>query len=334
MTHEILHGHVRIVIDAIFDRVRPDDPKKTDEYWEHIFARFRAHMLGESEGNKLIDSARSVLLSYCCIVPTMGSLTQLPSRPRITTRGTKVGEVGIPTEASILRRRLEEENRNISEIIVHVLDLFYFYDEDFDSYNRAVWSSWRAVPSVLRDVRQYVLRMLLARTSLDRGDDIERFARARNQLKENLAQLNADCGSDAVLEGALSLLSLAVEPNVTERTAEANHPLYQPFSAAIRIVDFAKNCLASGVVRQGLFRDDFLGSLNGESGLEFAFTPGRFADRSVHSVAEFIAWRARSNNTLSAEEDGEERRTAWLFLACGRLPDVAGKRFVNLEVGK
>jgi hypothetical protein len=334
MTHEILHGHVRIIIDAIFDRVRSDDPKKTEDYWQHIFARFRAHMLGDADGNKLIDSARSVLLAYCCMVPTMGSLTQLPSRPTAAMWGTKVGEFGIPLQASVLRRRLEEENHNISEIIVHVLDLFYFYDEDFDSYNRAVWSSWRAVPSVLRDVRQYVLRMLLAQTSLDRGDEIERFARARHQLEENIAQLNTDCGPDAVLERALKLLSLTVEPNLTDRTAEANHPLFQPFSAAIRIVDFARNCLASGVVRQDLFREDFIKSLNGESGLHFAFTPGQFADRSVHSVAEFTAWRARSNGSLSDEENGEERQTAWLFLACGRLPLLDGQEFVDLEVEK
>lgn len=331
MTHEILHGHVRDIIDPVFDRVRPDDPKKTDEFWEHIFARFRKHMLEGSKDAKLIDSARSVLLAYCCMVPTMGSLTQLPNKPTEGARGTTVGELVVPDLASVLRRRLEEENHNISEIIVHVLDLFYFYDDDFESYNRAVWSSWRTVPAVLRDVRQYTLRMLLALTSSDRGDDIERFARARNQLRESVSQLNSDLKGDSVLEGVIRQLSLTVETNVTQRTAEANHPLFQPFSAALRIVDFAKNCLASGKVREALFREDFIRSDTDEAGLEFEFKAGEFSDRHVHSVAEFIAWRARSNGGGLPDEAAAERRAAWLFLACGTLPVVAGQRFANAE---
>jgi hypothetical protein len=330
MTHEILHGHVRDIIGAIFDRVRLDDPKKTEKFWNEIFLRFRKHMLSGLEDCRLIDSARSVFLSYCCMVTEMGSLTQLPVKPTETTRGKEFGAIKVPVDPAVLRRRLEEEDRSISEIIVHTLDSFYFYDDNFESYSRAVWSSWRTVPVVLRDVRQYVLRMLLAGTSIDAGDEIGRFARSRNRLRQSMSQLNVELGGDAVLERAIELLNRANDPGVTERTAEANHPLFQPFYAALRIVDFARSCLASGIVKGALFNEDFL-KVFSESDLDFGFTPGEFSDRRVRSVAEFTAWRARSRENGGFDEGAAERRTAWLFLALGRLSET-GRRGSALEV--
>jgi hypothetical protein len=333
MTHEILHGHVRDVVDAIFDRIRPDEPKKIGDFWIHIFKRFCAQMDGDLKGGKLIDSARAVLLAYCCVVQRMGSLTHLPAKPRWDDgRGLRLGEVIIPDSAPILRQQLEQEVHNISEIMVHVLDLYYFYDDDFESYNRAVWSSWKEVPSVLRDVRQYVLRMLLAKASSetsaekssDDGDEIGRFARARNQLRESIVRLSSDLGGNAVLERALMLLQLSPEDGITERTAEGNHALFQPFWAALVVVDFVRNCIASGKVREALFPSDIVGEIDGEAGFQLEFTPGVFSDRRVPSVAEFTAWRARSRNGDLVDEAVLERQSAWLFLACGRLPLITG----------
>jgi hypothetical protein len=275
---------------------------------------------GSPQDMKLIDSVRSVLLSYCCLARDMGSLTQLPSQRAAVRDATRIGQMEIPEDDSQLRRLLEEEDRSISEIIVHSLDLFYFYFDNFDPYNRAVWASWRRVPSVLRDVRQYVLRMLLACTSLDTGEIISRFARARNQALDSISRLNNDLGRDAILDEAVRLLSLPKEKGVKQRTAEANHPLFQPFFAAVRIVDLARHCFASGRVRAALFHDEIVKSFSSDSDLDFGFVAGQFSDRPVRSVAEFTAWRSRSDATLMQDASAVERRTAWLFIACGSLP--------------
>lgn len=319
MTHEILHGHVRDLLYAIFDRVRADDIGNIDEFWTQIFLRFQAHMNGSCSDNKLIDSVRSVLLSYCCMTPYMGSLTHLPTKPSQHTRGLRLGQVVVPDSAPDLRRRLEEENRNISEIVVHTLDLYYFYSDNFEAYNRAIWASWRTVPVVLRDVRQYVLRMLLSRTALDHGEPIERFARARNQLRESLSRLNSDFGPDSVWESAIRWLELEVISGLDERTNEAHHALFQPFFAALRVVDLARHCFTSGRVKEGLFHEDVLKAFTDDSDFDFGYTPEEFSDRAVRSIAEFTSWRARTDDPTAERTKGAERRTAWLFLACGRI---------------
>jgi hypothetical protein len=323
MTHEILHGHVRDLLRAIFDQTGDESFPNIEAYWEHVFKRFRNHMEGRCTNCKLIDSARSVLLSYCCMTPYMGSLTQPPIQPSLESRGLRVGEVVIPANASDLKRRLEEEDRNISEIVVHSLDLYYFYSDNFEAYNRSIWSSWRTVPVVLRDVRQYVLRMLLARTSLDSGEPIERFARARNEVLNSISQLNSDSGPDAVWESAIQMLQVEARPRLDQRTNEARHPLFQPFLAALRVVDLARHCFASGRVKGGLFHDEFIKAYRGDSDFDFEYTAGEFTDSAVRSIAEFTAWRARADESQMLTGNGAERQTAWYFLACGRIPAMA-----------
>ena len=269
---------------------------------------------------KLIDSVRSVLLSYCCLARDMGSLTQRPSERAGVRDAAEIGQLAVPPDDSQLRRLLEEEDRSISEIIVHTLDLFYFYFDTFELYNRAVWASWRRVPSVLRDVRQCALRMLLACTSLDTGEIVGRFARARHQVRDSISRLSSDLGGDAILEEAVELLALPMERGVHERTREANHPLFKPFFAAVRIVDLARHCFSSGHVRAALFHDEIIKSFSSDLDLDFGFVAGEFSDRPVRSVAEFIAWRARSDAAVLRDAPAVERRTAWLFIACGSLP--------------
>ena len=320
MTHEILHGHVRDLLGTIFDVVKGDDAKDVGGFWEHVFLRFRTHMEGSCKDCTLIDSVRSVLLSYCCMTPYMGSLTVYPAeRATQKSNGLRFGKIKVPETAPDLRKRLEEEERNISELLVHTLDLHYFYSDNFEAYSRAVWASWRTVPVVLRDARQYVLRILLSRTSLDGGSPIERFARARNQLRQSLERLNADLGPDPVWESAIRLLELEALPNLDERTNEASHPLFQPFFAGIRVVDLARQCFASGLVRERLFHNDVIRALDDDSDIDFEFTPGEFSDREVRSIAEFTAWRARSEDPREMGNGVIERRTAWHFLACGRI---------------
>ena len=320
MTHEILHGHVRDLIHMTFGAVSTERTGKHSEFWANICRRFRKHMLdGQTEDLHLIDSVRHIFLSYCCLVGKFGSLTQNSGGIRQWSNGDKIGEMTIPHDDSELLRLLAEENRNISEIMVHTLDLFYFYFDAFERYNVACWASWRNVPAVLRDVRQYTLRVMLAATSLDGGEPIPRFARARNKVRDSLLQ-NETLRADPVAKAAISLLELPQEEGIGELTLEANHQLFKPFYAAVRIAELTRYCFASGKVKQELFRDEVLRSMSAED-IDFGLVPGEFSDQRLRSVAEFTAWRARHNvNDVSGTTD-EERRTAWFFLACGGMSE-------------
>lgn len=321
MTHEALHGHVRDILHTLFDVIRPDDPTGVDAHWTRMLASFREHMRGGSLESRvfLLDSVRHVLLSYCCLVPSLGSLTQPPTPDVQTDDAEEFAAMKVPRTDRTLRLWLAHEEKNISEIMVHVLDLFYFYFDKFEEYNAAIWSSWRAVPAVVNDVRQYVLRSLLACTSLDRGEEIGRFARARTKVLESLMMVAEHLPGDPTIQQALALLRNRQEPDESsQRIAEAQHDLFKPFLASVRVADLARHVLAAGKIRERLFpAGGWLGEWSAEGGVDFRLPAGEFVDRSIGSVAGFCAWRAKS--MLANGSADAERRAAWLFLACGRV---------------
>ena len=320
MTHEILHGHVRDLLHMTFDTVKLEESVKHSAFWAGLCRRFRNHMLnGETENLRLVDSVRHLFLSYCCMVGRFGSLTQDSEGSHQWSNPNAIGDMMIPDADSELLRLLAREDRNISEIMVHTLDLFYFYFDAFDEYNVACWSSWRNVPAVLRDVRQYVLRVMLAVTSLDDGEHIGRFARARNRVRNSLLQ-NDVLRTDPVAKAAISLLDLPEEEGIPDRTREANHALFRPFVAAVRIADVTRHCFASGKVRGELFRDGTISSIL--DGVDFDIEPWKFSDHNLRSVAAFIARSARRQVANLTDNAEEERRTAWLFLACGGMSEA------------
>jgi hypothetical protein len=244
----------------------------------------------------------------------------------------QVGQMPLPGNDQELRQCLALEYKNISEIIVHVLDMFYFYFDQFDKYNRSVWLSWRTVPTVLSDVRQYVLRMLLVYTSIDNiyssdhADFPRRFSRARHQVLAGIRHLNQELGGhDPALTRAEELLSLDVANGDDPLILEAGHPLFRPFAAAARIAHLARHCFASSNVKKILFSEDVTGVSLGPDGLEYNLVPRQFSDTPIRSVSEFIAWRARAHELTIGNDENAERLAAWLFIACGSLPAPDGE---------
>lgn len=339
MSHEVLHGHVRDVLNALFDRVRDSESEEVDAFWETLYSRFSAHMHDERPVDmKLIDSARHVVLSYCCQVQQMGSLTALPARPYKSGEGKVLGDLVVPDTNAELRRLLAAEVSSVAEVMVHVLDLFYFYDDDTERYAQAIWSSWASVPAVMRDVRQYVLRTLLACTAPDQVDEVgkpmlhaARFSRARRGVSTALSSLPEEFRTHPIVLEARRVLALASEreadvgkgpplprPITDEHGSveqgalveEAGHELFQAFLAAIRIVDFTRHCVATPAIRTDLLAE----------GGDYGFELGRFEDRAVPSVPHFVALHAGdrvSEARAKPTDHDEERHTAWFLIATG-----------------
>ena len=125
MTHEILHSHVRHLLAAIF---QGDPDKGPEDNFAFFYGRFVTHATGKADQLRAIDSIRDLILSYCCMVPDWGSLTSVASDLRLTNEGRRIEALFLLLNLEPLHAMLEHQNRNISEVLVHVLDLHYFYD--------------------------------------------------------------------------------------------------------------------------------------------------------------------------------------------------------------
>ena len=166
LTHELLHGHVRELISAILIGSDDDPSSAFDSAFKFYETerdtlrrpnrqRNRNSDSREALGVTQLDSLRFIIFYYCEQVTVFGSLTR---PPRFSKTDDNLTEAGRPRlSADAVRDVLETEYRNISEIMVHVLDYNYFYDAQPEVYLPFVWESWSKVPAVQKNVSHYLL---------------------------------------------------------------------------------------------------------------------------------------------------------------------------------
>ncbi|MBK9800226.1 MAG: hypothetical protein IPP56_11140, partial [Bacteroidetes bacterium] len=157
LTHEMLHSHVRVIINSIFF----SEEKTEEENYKSYYNKYRKKVEMKNEGTyTLIDSIREIFFTYCIRSITLGSLTEKKEYKDFQEPGPGA-KLFLPKFEDFYST-FQRENRNLNEIFVHVLDLHYFYGGRTSKYIPLIWSSWSAVPHINADIRQYILRSLLA----------------------------------------------------------------------------------------------------------------------------------------------------------------------------
>lgn len=303
MTHEIMHGHVRNLLGRIFGA---DASSSVSDTFHSIYERYAGHLLRQIDDSELtaIDSIRSVILTYCALSERLGSLTLLPAPIGSTLGGGKeiLGDLRLWPEEQTWRL-LKREFRNINELLVLVLDLHYAYRSDLDQYLQHTWRTWPAVPGVLSDVRQYVLRSIFAAASMSesRGPLYQRFDDAIRHVVSALRPI-------AELEAPHGLLHSVIE---RLEKAEPDGDLLPAFVASIRVVDLAKHVFFSNHVRGAMFSGDITDDATAAANPE----PGVFEDLPIGTPFPILA-KGVSRALAEEPRDTLERDTAWLLLAC------------------
>jgi len=192
VTHEMVHGHVRHLLSVI---LQGDPKEQTDEKWKRFYDRYASRCLDRipppDEG--LLDSLRAIILTYCCNTIGAGSLTKTPQLE--SSSGRRIKFYSDLPKPEVLRTVLSAEFRNIGEILVHILDMHYFYCSCLSKYIRLIWKSWSKAPQVRADLRQYLLRSLLVIAAKKQGGPGERFSSCRAFLQDILDGLSKELDS-------------------------------------------------------------------------------------------------------------------------------------------
>lgn len=245
ITHEMLHGHFRDLVASIFR----GDEKMNEEQQREIFTtifnnRIQKHIPEESA----IDSIRNIIFYYCIASKTFGSISK--AKPY-----TSKADIS-PLNKEALWAALRKEQRNISEIFVHVLDLHYFYGGDVNTYIPLIWCSWLSVPHVAGDIRQYTLRSLLAIASSIKGDVLPRFIESATILKNTLESHSKGKLQNATISKVLDSIA------EYERLQEMYFPA---FKVSLIIVDLATEIFLSDKVSDALWDDDLVEIVESDS---------------------------------------------------------------------
>lgn len=314
ITHELLHGYVRNILSLLFQ----GDTKKTDEQnWSIFYQRFADIMQSKYEAGNELESLRVAILAYCCMTYTFGS---------ITTPSDLEGQYDNPNIKHITDNLLllpeeqlwiqyEAEFRNISEIFVHVLDLHYFYGSNLSTYIPLIWRSWSELPQVAADLRQYILRSLLAISTKVDGGPYDRFDTSVARLEELLTQ---------PVGGILDVsLIYAVKSYLSDRAKRAD--LFYPFWSSLFLADLANNIFISRNIRSSLFTDHLIRWVKDEEGFEEGFTyklPDGFSEEQIDKPTVFLLHRFLLQLKTACLTENIEAETAKFFLACCSYLDL------------
>jgi hypothetical protein len=314
VTHEMVHGHVRHLLSVI---LQGDPDRQTDEKWKIFYDRFAARLHRNPPPHEgLLDSLRAIILTYCCNTIGAGSLTYNPALDAISGKISFRSQLPKP---DALRMVLANEFRNISEILVHILDMHYFYYSCLPHYVELIWKSWSKAPQVRADIRQYLLRSLLVIAAKKRGDSRERFRSSRASLEEILERVVKENGKRMPVIGeALRML----------RGGYPEKHIFPAFFASLILVDLADQVLTSSKIRGEInagdphFSPAHDESVN-EEWLTYDMEEG-FVDEEVTSPTAYIAHRL-TNQIIDERDRDIEAETAAMFLACssrqiGRSP--------------
>jgi hypothetical protein len=241
---------------------------------------------------------------------THGSLTT----KKINTTGSL--DFNFPTNQQQLFNYFRHEYRNINEIMVHVLDLHYFYASRVAIYIPLIWCSWIAVPHIRGDLRQYILRSLLAIASKETGTEYERFWKSVKILVQLLQKYRETKLNSSVIDNVLLILD---DSEVLKQS------YLSAFHCALIIVDLTKDVFLTPTIRSNILKDEFV-KLNSrdfeeenfEQHYKYELEDG-FNDEIIKSPLAYLLDKMTRLLEGDKELDDVERETTIQLLALNSL---------------
>ncbi len=303
ITHEMLHSNVRLILTALFY----EEENSEVENYQRFYSLYEQKILGRPVSEyTMINSVREAIFTYCLRSLVFGSLTSKREyKPSYETKGADVFLVKFDD----FYASFESEYRNLNEIFVHVLDLHYFYGGRTAKYIPIIWCSWSAVPHVNADIRQYILRSLLAIASKIDQEPFERWNFAIQEFKDIIHQ-HWD-----IMKNIPLIARVLAELKDTENLKKY---YWGPFKNSLIIVDLAIDIFYSKKIRGNLWNDENITVEENDDKSEGEFSydsPMDFIDAAVNCPIPYLFDRMiRVLNNKGNLED-VERSTALTFLA-------------------
>jgi hypothetical protein len=288
LSHEMLHGHVRGLLSAIF----PMDPSSNADFSTSTTCVRFCEWLRSPESFKINGAREAVaftLLNFC-------------HHKSVMANGPGLQGLGKSTPAQITAA-FEREYRILNEILVHVLDLLYLHEGVSEGYVGPLWVSWSPVPSVWANTEEYLMRTLAAVGVMQDGPEMKsRMEASIKVVLEELKKLPLDGEYHQTIRRAISILE---QPKFTTGR------LFE-FALNQKLADCAKRYLHLPKISSDLLRDKLLVDTEGKR--RYSLENRQYVDCGIDSpvcyVRDVTMQRAFASKVPTSCSQSE---AAWLF---------------------
>lgn len=288
ITHEMLHSHVRDLFAAIFTHYNGEEPLSFNESVLRSIEEFESANDGKNAGN-LLESIRFALIDYSFVYRNALEDFQKYHPSRVENDEHNL-DISLPNSEKALNAFLRA-NKFTEEVIIHVLDLLYFYRGDSALFVDSLWNTWATVPSTVSKLDWYVLRTLLSLASTVDGNEFARLEQASRILVDRLKAMEERGRGVEIVREVIDRL---------DNQTRFKHWLELLFPPTIKIVDVARRILYHKEVAAELVKTtDPLVQLEG-----YQLEPESFDEAGVESPVALIFDRLRRS------ADGDEELDA------------------------
>lgn len=310
-THEIIHNHVRIILNRILNISNFNSEFYLDGQYHKFIEDKRLGFKNVIKSQSQLDITYSdyffyVILTYCIYTDYFGSLSQDWNEDNFSEAEHKstlrIKSLVVPSTKFIVEE-IKKSYRDISEIFVHIVDLNYIYKGKVEIYLDSIWSSWATVPAVTNNIRHYILRSLLIIASLISGETSKRYSESVRIFQGQLRELISRQTYNEIFSMVLNLLENDAELRAFKKR----------FLNCLPIADMASNFFVCDL-NSYLNRNDLL---VGGTGREVYDLPrGEFAKVKILSKVRLLLEQLnqselRANQGVSFHKEWE---SAWLLV--------------------
>lgn len=310
LSHELLHAHVHAIL-AVILRL----PKKSlsEEAEREHMAAYRPRE--EQRGEELVGEHLAQSLVFATYEYAKMALVSAAWRRQLNNAKEMRARAGVRkmTDEEFIEN-CSDKRTLMEEVMVHVLDLHYFYHEDVDLYLDLLWESWATVPAVIEDLENYIIRSVSAVAATLPGKTKERFDGATRILGNAMERLKKRDAGDSVVARVMH--------HMTDDLLRKG--IFARFAINLYIADVTRKFLFSHKAQKALSGDDkrYDPNIHRENGrIHYLIGTGEFSGATVINPVAFLLDRLRR---CSERENGlpEEYRSAWTFLACASTPQT------------
>jgi hypothetical protein len=320
-THEIIHNHVRIILNQL---IVPATSLRTEKYDEWLKANLiKLELVFKSIIKRRTPTDLSyqdyftlILIKYCINSQYYGSLSRVSNQvllEELRADSSKKAKYKLPTPLE-LNELVIHLYKDITEIFVHVLDYCYIYTRNIETYLQSIWSSWSTVITVSNDLKQYILRTLVVIGLTENGDIEYRFTKSKQVFVRLLEKIASHNGNAYLFSRIKDIISNHNDVDLKDR-----------FCNCIIVADMAYNYFVGELETYFDNHDNNrLGKFSDEAGNNFVYNIERntFQGDKINSKVRFLLdqlIRETVDSTSNYDDDYKERTSAWLLLSLSSI---------------
>jgi hypothetical protein len=317
-THEIIHNHVRILLNQLLLVANSNRNNQTYENWltyytNNIRTIFKGSYTASAATNLTYrDYFITVLLKFILNSQHYGSLSYASNKKTVNDMRAdpdKKIDYLLPA-ADKIKDLIKLYYKDVTEIFVHTIDYCYIYNQQAKTYLTSIWTSWSTIPAVINDIKQYIVRSMVIVGLSTSGLVNNRFEQTLLQFKALVAEMK-DLRKTVVFDRILDVLS------DSEEVMDLRFRFYNCIIVGDLVYNFFIGRLEGHLDNQDL--NVFPAGLKdeNENPISYYIKTNSFEGQPIRSKVRFLLDQLGREVFKEKVEEGDdlvERTSAWLLL--------------------